>query len=92
LALKLATYLYLKDRVQETPILLLDDVFAELDNQRTAVLAELLASDVIGQSIITIAEIDTLLPLIRFNPEDDGVIRIENGSVDHTADPPTEPS
>lgn len=33
-ALKLAEFLYLKERCNETPILLLDDAFSELDSQR----------------------------------------------------------
>jgi len=33
-ALKMAEFFFLKDRCRETPILLLDDVFSELDDQR----------------------------------------------------------
>jgi DNA replication and repair protein RecF len=36
IALKMAEFLYLKSRCNETPLLLLDDVFAELDDERTA--------------------------------------------------------
>ncbi len=87
LALKLATFLYLKNRLDEFPVLLLDDVFAELDNKRTEVLAELIASETMGQSIITIAEIDAVLPFVPFNPDKDSLIGIENGSVNDSPDP-----
>jgi len=53
MALKLAQYLYLKDRLDTNPILLLDDAFGKLDARRTAVFLELLQSDVVGQSFIT---------------------------------------
>jgi len=53
MALKLAQYLYLKDRLDTNPILLLDDAFGKLDARRTAVFLELLQSDVVGQSLIT---------------------------------------
>ncbi|HHP7239351.1 DNA replication/repair protein RecF [Longibacter sp.] len=53
MALKLAQYLYLTDRLDTQPILLLDDAFGKLDARRTDVFLELLMSDVIGQSLIT---------------------------------------
>jgi DNA replication and repair protein RecF len=52
-ALKIAQYLYLHDRLHERPILLLDDVFGILDPDRTEVVLELLQSDSLGQSLIT---------------------------------------
>ena len=53
MALKLAQYFYLNDRSDTTPLLLLDDAFAELDARRTEVFLELLRSDAVGQSVIT---------------------------------------
>ena len=53
MALKLAQYFYLGDRLDEEPLLLLDDAFGKLDPQRSAVFLELLQSDAIGQSVIT---------------------------------------
>jgi DNA replication and repair protein RecF len=53
MALKLAQYLYLSDRLDTRPILLLDDAFGKLDARRTEVFLTLLTSDVIGQSLIT---------------------------------------
>jgi DNA replication and repair protein RecF len=53
MALKLAQFFYLRDRLDETPILLLDDIFDHLDPSRTAAVLDLLSSDGVGQSIIT---------------------------------------
>lgn len=53
MALKLAQYFYLHDRLDETPILLLDDIFDHLDAGRTEAVLNLLNSDRVGQSILT---------------------------------------
>lgn len=53
MALKLAQYFFLGDRLEEPPILLLDDAFGKLDPARSAVFLELLRSEAIGQSIVT---------------------------------------
>jgi len=57
MALKLAKFLYLKEILDETPLLLLDDVFGDLDRHRAGVFLELLEeSSEMGQSIITTAD------------------------------------
>jgi DNA replication and repair protein RecF len=53
LALRLATFLYLKERLDEVPLLLLDDVFGTLDARRAAVVVDLLRSGAVGQSLVT---------------------------------------
>ena len=53
MALKLGQYFYLDDRSDTTPLLMLDDAFAELDAQRTEVFLDLLQSDAVGQSLLT---------------------------------------
>jgi len=55
MAMKLAQYEYLKERNSETPILLLDDVFDNLDPQRIGAFLDILGSDAIGQSVTTAA-------------------------------------
>ncbi len=65
MALKLAQYFYLYDRLEEAPILLLDDVFDTLDARRTGAFLDLLQSDAVGQSLITAAHrrlFDGLVP------------------------------
>jgi DNA replication and repair protein RecF len=51
IALKLAEYEYITGRCGETPMLLLDDIFAELDRQRAACVMQRLQTK--GQSIVT---------------------------------------
>lgn len=51
IALKTAEFFYLRERCTETPILLLDDVFSELDNHRSKKLLELIHT--LGQTFIT---------------------------------------
>lgn len=53
MALKLAQYFYLRDRLGDPPLLLLDDAFGKLDPERTAVFLDLLTTDAIGQSLVT---------------------------------------
>src|SRR3972149_5105848 len=50
-ALKLAEFFYLKEQRSETPILLLDDVFTELDEHRSGRLLEFAGK--VGQVFIT---------------------------------------
>lgn len=52
LAMRLATHLLLTERHGEAPLLLLDDVFSELDRSRTAALFEALPP---GQAVLTTA-------------------------------------
>ncbi len=57
-ALKLAEFLYLKDRCNETPILLLDDVFSELDDRR---IRSLMASTTqLGQIFLTATDVHNI--------------------------------
>jgi DNA replication and repair protein RecF len=50
-ALKVAEFHYLQERCSETPVFLLDDVFSELDEQRSRNLLDVVAS--MGQTFIT---------------------------------------
>ncbi len=53
IALRLAQFFYLKEEAGEVPLLLLDDLFGNLDAQRTRLLEELLRSPLVGQSFVT---------------------------------------
>jgi len=53
ICLKLAQYFYIYELLAEKPIFLLDDVFSELDSQRTEELVHILGSEHFGQSFIT---------------------------------------
>ncbi len=54
LAIRLASHLVIEETVGEAPILLLDDVFSELDPERSAALAKVLPSH--GQAFISSAQ------------------------------------
>ena len=79
LALRLATLLYLKERLDETPLLLLDDVFGTLDTRRAAIVLDLLQSDAVGQSLLTAARIEPFANSIDFNCSAHRVIPITDG-------------
>jgi DNA replication and repair protein RecF len=55
MALKLAQYDYLHEALDERPVLLLDDVFDNLDPGRIRAFLNILQSDAVGQSITTAA-------------------------------------
>jgi DNA replication and repair protein RecF len=52
-AMKVAEYEYLREATGETPIMLLDDVFSELDTQRAGRLLEFAQTPEFGQTFIT---------------------------------------
>ena len=67
----------LRDRLGVTPILLLDDPFAELDVRRSARILELLSEQAMGQTVLTVPRESDIPPsltqLARW--------RIDNGVV-----------
>ena len=81
MALKLAQYLYLRDRLSERPLLLLDDVFGSLDPQRTEGFLNLLGSETVGQSLITAVERTSFELLIPFERPEHRAVLVEGGRV-----------
>jgi DNA replication and repair protein RecF len=53
IALKLAEFQYLKDKKEWTPILLLDDIFEKIDEERAKVLTQIIKNGNFGQIFIT---------------------------------------
>ena len=76
LALKLAELQIIKEKINETPLLLLDDVLAELDNVRQNYLLNAIEDDI--QMIIT--SVDTLAFDEKFLENVD-IIKISNGAI-----------
>ena len=60
ISLKLAQYEYLKEKTGIKPLLLLDDIFEKLDEQRLNKLLAMIAHDVFGQIFITDTHFDRL--------------------------------
>ncbi len=81
MAMKLAQYFYLYDRLEEAPILLLDDVFDTLDAQRTGAFLELLQSQAVGQSLITAAQRAIFNGMIPFEQPEHQVAQVVAGAV-----------
>ncbi len=65
IALRLAQFDYLKDLKQKNPMLLLDDIFDKLDDQRVAALMKLVSEDHFGQIFITDANVHRVPDLFR---------------------------
>ncbi len=82
LALKLAKFFYLRARREETPLLLLDDVFDGLDRYRTRRILDLLQhGDQIQQSFVTSARLDLLEELQSLNTSKNRIFWVEAGKV-----------
>lgn len=64
-ALKLAEFFYLKEHRNETPLLLLDDVFSELDEHRSRRLLDLAGS--VGQVFVTATDDRAFAPGFRWD-------------------------
>jgi len=65
IALRLAQFDYLKDLKQRKPILLLDDIFDKLDDERVAALMKLVSEEHFGQIFITDANLHRVPELFR---------------------------
>lgn len=81
LVLRIAQALFLRDHLDEAPVLLLDDVFGPLDAVRSRVLLELLLSRAVGQSVVTAARPEPFQELAPFSPDDHAVFHVEHGAV-----------
>lgn len=79
MALKLAQYFYLQDRLDEKPILLLDDVFGSLDPGRIQSFLELLQTDDVGQTIMTATQPSPFDVLVPFDEPSHASIRVVSG-------------
>lgn len=76
-ALKVAEFFYLKERSKELPILLLDDVFSELDEHRSEHILEMIKS--LGQTFITSTSETVFRNFITWD-DNNRRFHIENGT------------
>ena len=74
--LRFAEYFYLKDKKENTPLFLLDDVFGELDSERARAISEYLSD--VGQAIITLTDFGNFSYLKV--AENDKVIKLSDKS------------
>lgn len=80
-AMKLAEFNYLQDATNETPILLLDDVFSELDAGRSKRLLQLIASGGFGQTFISSTTRENFDAMIDLSTNKHSLFVVENGVV-----------
>lgn len=78
-ALKIGEFFYLKERCRENPILLLDDVFSELDDHRAQQM--LLLIENLNQTFITSTNFDIFDKVLNFGEKNKKVI-VRKGKVD----------
>lgn len=81
LALKLAQYTLLKERLGEKPILLLDDLFDKLDEERLAHLVALTSSDEFGQVFITDCNRERIISVLERSGLSFSLFVVEGGEV-----------
>jgi DNA replication and repair protein RecF len=77
MALKLAQYQYLHEATDEKPILLLDDVFDNLDSHRIRLFLDLLQEPEMGQTVITAARRDILDRFLEYGDDRVNLIEME---------------
>ncbi len=76
IALRFAQFFYLKNKLNKTPIFLMDDIFGELDTYRSGRISEYLGK--IGQAFITLTDFSNYREIL--NAENDKLIKVENGN------------
>ncbi|MEZ4700509.1 MAG: DNA replication/repair protein RecF [Rhodothermales bacterium] len=81
LALRLAQYFYLKAQLDEEPILLLDDLFGNLDARRSEIVLRLLRDGVVGQSLVTATGREPFVHAIPFEDAAHRLFYVEAGRV-----------
>ncbi len=82
LALKLAQFQYINDRLGEKPILLLDDIFDKLDMVRVKQLIALVGSDRFGQVFLTDTQPGRVQAIFDELPQlEHRVFEVKNGQV-----------
>jgi DNA replication and repair protein RecF len=80
-SMKLAEFNYLKEASRETPILLLDDVFSELDTERAKQLLRLIASGEFGQAFITSTTRESFDGMIDFSGDENKLFVVDSGRI-----------
>ncbi len=81
IALKMAQFHYLDSRLEEKPVLLLDDLFDSLDLARTEVIMDWLNDSATGQSLLTAADAENLRSKIEEWGVPNQSIQIRGGRV-----------
>lgn len=89
IALKLAMYQILKDKLEKPPMVLLDDIFDKLDDHRIEALLSIVSSKDFGQLFITDARIERTKAVLSKLATGKQFIHIEEGKVLETFSEPS---
>ncbi len=80
IALKLAEFQCLADKKKFKPLLLLDDIFDKLDDNRIRKVLQFVAEGLFGQLFITDARPDRCKEIVKEMKLEAGIVNIENGT------------
>ena len=81
LALKLAQYNFLHERVGEKPLLLLDDLFDKLDEERLARLVSVTSGEEYGQVFITDCNRERIISVLKNSGHSFRLFSVDGGEV-----------
>ena len=84
--MKLAQFVFLKEKGNTCPILLLDDIFDKLDAERVEEIVRLVSSDQFGQIFITDTNRKYLDAILQHINYDYALFRVEQGEVTQLTD------
>lgn len=85
-ALKIAQFEVLKQATKLTPVLLLDDIFDKLDDQRMSILLNMICENTFGQIFITDARPERTMDMLAENKLSARIFTIEDGTVETAED------
>lgn len=82
-AMKLAQAEFLKEKSHQAPLLLLDDLFDKLDDERVANIVRLVSQENFGQIFISDTQLSHLEKILQSLAGDHRVFLVENGQISH---------
>jgi len=82
IALRLAQYDWLKKRLHVQPVLLLDDIFDKLDQERVKKLLQLVSDNYFGQVLVTDTDEFRLRSIFQTGDFDSKLFLVENGVIE----------
>ena len=85
-ALKIAQFEALKQATKLTPVLLLDDIFDKLDDQRMSILLNMVCDNSFGQIFITDARPERTMDMLTENKLSARIFTIDDGAIERVED------
>ena len=85
IALRLAQYEWLKQHLNTTPVLLLDDIFDKLDHSRVTKLMQLVSDHFFGQVLVTDTDLERVQSIFAENELESKLFRVFDNHVEEIA-------